>query len=81
MPNCDDSSHLPVNVPRLLWNAKEQFNIKPTNKSDLHPTYALTKMKELMESLCVIPGIKNRPDPLLQEAHKNSTWLFKIYLR
>src|SRR5215217_5351064 len=74
---CDDAIHLPVNVPRLLWNSKEQFNIKPNNKSDLHPTYVLNKMGDLLESLCVIPGVKMRNDPLLTEAHENSTWLFK----
>jgi DNA-directed RNA polymerase II subunit RPB1 len=79
--NCDDAIHIPVNVPRLLWNAKEQFKIKPNNKSDLNPMYVMDKMEKLFESLCVIPGIQTRSDPLLLEAHENSTWLFKIYLR
>jgi hypothetical protein len=70
-----------VNVPRLLWNAKQQFDIKPQTKTDLHPTYVLDEMKKLMVSLAVIPGIKVRTDVLTQEAHRNSTWLFQIYLR
>lgn len=37
----DDIVHLPVNVPRIIWNAKEQFAIKPNSKSNLHPTYAM----------------------------------------
>ena len=27
LKNCDDAIHIGVNVPRLLWNAKEKFNI------------------------------------------------------
>lgn len=38
-------------------------------------------MKKLIESLAVIPGIKRRQDPMTLEAHDNSTWLFRIYLR
>jgi len=25
--SCDDSIHIGVNVPRMLWNAKEKFGI------------------------------------------------------
>ena len=33
----DDQVHLPVNIARLIWNAKSQFGIKPDSKSNLKP--------------------------------------------
>ena len=83
-PN-EDAIHIGVNVPRLLWNAKEKFNIPSSGKfnlkTDLKADYVLDEMKTFLENLAVIPGVKVRMDYLIQEAHKNSTWLFKIYLR
>ena len=76
-----DEVHLPVNLPRIIWNAKEQFKIKPNTVSDLDPSYVLSKLKALTEELSPIPGIKVRGDPLIMSAKENSTWLFKIYCR
>ena len=59
--------HFPVNLSRIIWNAKEQFKIKHNSVTDLHPNH--------------VPGIHIRKDPLLLQARENSTWLFKIYLR
>lgn len=73
--------HLAVNIPRIIWNAKETFKIKPNSKSDLHPTHVIESIHKLSEDLCAIPGINVRRDPLLLQAKENSTWLFKIYLR
>lgn len=33
----EDGIHLPVNIPRLIWNCKEVFQINPRGKSDLNP--------------------------------------------
>ena len=35
----------------------------------------------MMEELAPIPGVKIKNDPLILEANRDSTWLFKIYLR
>ena len=75
LKNQDDSVHLPVNVPRILWNAKEQFNIKPNSKSDLHPSYVLEKLENLFSELAPIPGVFITKDPLILEANRDSTWL------
>ncbi len=34
-----------------------------------------------MDELAPIPGVFIKKDPLILEANKDSTWLFKIYLR
>jgi len=81
MKNGDGFTHLPVNVPRLIWNAKQQFSIKPNQITDLHPRYVLTKMQELLDELTVFPRIKTASDSLSIEANKNSTIMTKIQLK
>jgi len=77
----DDDIHIPVNVPRIIWNAKEEYKIKANSKSDLHPSLVLQKLENLLQDLSPIPGINVRRDELTLQAKENSTWLFKIYLR
>jgi hypothetical protein len=31
--------HCPVNLPRIIWNAKELFKVKANSLSDLHPNH------------------------------------------
>jgi hypothetical protein len=31
--------HCPVNLPRIIWNAKELFKVKPNSLSGLHPNH------------------------------------------
>jgi DNA-directed RNA polymerase II subunit RPB1 len=81
LPNADDGIHIGVNVPRLLWNAKEKFGITSTSKSDLKPAYVVEELQNLMGNISSIPGVKVRNDPLINDANENSSWLFKIYLR
>ncbi len=73
--------HFPVNIPRIIWNAKEHFKIKDSSVTDLHPNHVLDSLKILFEDISAIPGIKVRRDPLILQARENSTWLFRIYLR
>jgi DNA-directed RNA polymerase II subunit RPB1 len=61
----NEEIHTPVNVPRIIWNAKEQFKIKPNSKTDLHPTYVFDKLGKLCSELSTIPGVTVRKDPLL----------------
>jgi RNA polymerase Rpb1, domain 6 len=77
----NDEIHFPVNVPRIIWNAKEQFKIKGNQVSDLHPSHVISSLQTLFDEVSAIPGIKVRNEPLLLQAKENSTWLFKIYLR
>lgn len=68
---------LPINVLRILENARTIFRIKDKQKSDLHPKYVIERVKELFTRLVVIRG----DDPLSLEAQSNATRLFKCQLR
>ena len=57
------------------------FSIRPLQKSNIHPSYVLGKLQTLMDELAPIPGVWIKNDPLIIEANRDSTWLFKIYLR
>jgi len=39
--NGDDYIHLPLQLSRIIWNAKQEYSIKPDSKSDLNPKYAI----------------------------------------
>ena len=82
MKNGDGTVHLPVNVDRLVWNAKEHFQIKPNSKSDMHPQYVLEEVQKLMQSLQVVTGVAHQKEAsIITQANDNSTWLFRIYLQ
>lgn len=49
--NGNDAVYLPVNVPRLVWNAKEKFRVKPHLKTDLDPLYVVEKTRDLLNSM------------------------------
>jgi DNA-directed RNA polymerase II subunit RPB1 len=49
--NGNDAVYLPVNVPRLVWNAKEKFRVKPHIKTDLDPLYVIEKTRDLLNSM------------------------------
>lgn len=55
----EDQIHIGVNVPRLLWNAKEK-NIKNATKTDLRPDYVIDEVTSLTQRLSAIPGVKLR---------------------
>lgn len=74
----DDSVHLPVNIVRLIWNAKSQFSIKPDTVTSLSPNYIIKKTKDLIQNLTVVQGINNK---LLEEANSNAKDLFSMQLR
>lgn len=42
---------LPVNVPRLIWNSKERFNINSKGKTDLSPSYVCEVVRDLCDSM------------------------------
>ncbi len=68
----DDKQHFPVNIPRIIWNAKKNFGINNKSKSDLHPLEILKKVENLKKQLLLVKG----SDLLSIEAQDNSTKLF-----
>lgn len=77
----DDQIHLPVNVARLIWNAKSQFGIRANTKSDLKPSMVTTRLTSLLNDLSVIPGSKNPHNKMLMDADLNTRRLFSMYMR
>ena len=72
----DDKQHFPVNIPRIILNAKKKFSINNQTKSDLDPEYVLEKVKNLKASLVLVKG----NDSISIEAQANSTKLIYIML-
>ena len=50
----DDSVHLPVNVAKLIWNAKSSFGIKPRTQTVLTPLQVVNKVNDLINGLQVV---------------------------
>lgn len=74
----DTSVVLPVNVTRLIWNAKKTFKIGVGSQlSDLHPHLVVRELRNLARSLVVVHG----DDPVSKEAQHNATLLLMIHLR
>eukprot|EP00124_Ichthyophonus_hoferi_P003248 Ihof_evm1s271 gene=Ihof_evmTU1s271 len=72
-----DSVPLPVNLRRLLWNAKKIFHINRQKESDLHPLKVIEGVRKLSEVINVVEG----DDPISSETRESATMLFKILLR
>lgn len=77
----DDSVHLPLNLNRIIKNAKRMFDVNNRRKSDLKPTDVIQKLQKTLEDLCVIPGLNKRREQLLVDANSDSTMLTRIYLK
>ena len=71
-----DSLQLPINVVRILENAKTIFRIKKGGRSDLQPVETIEKVRELMNKLTIVRGV----DILSIEAQDNATMLFRAHL-
>jgi DNA-directed RNA polymerase II subunit RPB1 len=92
----DDTVHLPINLHRIIKNAKRMFDINSRTKTDLLPTDVISKLSATLHGLCVIPGFQDVPargakeemgylrrprDPLLVQANQDATLLLRIYLK
>ena len=75
-PNYDDRQHLPVNLKRLIWNAKKKFGITGINKSDLHPVKVIDSLEALSKRIKVVSGFEKD-----YEIINDATRLFNIHLR
>ncbi|KAL8629439.1 hypothetical protein Q9189_004830 [Teloschistes chrysophthalmus] len=69
--------YLPLNIVRILENAKAAFKIKKNGRSNLHPAEVIPQVNGLLDRLVVVRG----DDPLSTEAQHNATLLFKAQLR
>jgi DNA-directed RNA polymerase II subunit RPB1 len=68
---------MPVNIRRIIQNARQLFRIAPRDPSDLDPVTITTAVDELCEKLTVVRG----SDRISREAQSNVTLLFGIHLR
>ncbi|KAK5113959.1 hypothetical protein LTR62_003082 [Meristemomyces frigidus] len=76
----DDSTNerqLPLNIDRMIRNAKDRFKIKDGARSNLDPRQAIPKVREMLDRLIIVRG----DDPLSLEADLNATLLCKAKFR
>ena len=76
-PDYRNKFFLPVNVARLLKNAKTEFKIKAKDTSNLLVRDVIEKVQELCVRLFVVAG----QDRLARESNENATVLLAIYMR
>lgn len=71
--NVEDSIPMPVNLPRVITNILSENKINSmTSVSDLDPRHYFAEMKNLLESVCVIPQARlgtHAKDSIINEAH------------
>lgn len=72
-----DQRFLPLNVSRMIQNARDKFKITDNSKSDLDPRDAIPKVAALLDRLKIIRG----DDALTREADVNATLLCKALFR
>ena len=68
---------LPVNLHRLVANARKKFKTDNNKPSDLDPSYVIEEIRKLLTGLVVVAG----DDVLSVEAQENATTLFSIHVR
>ena len=52
----EDTIHMPINLHRIIHNAKRMFDISNRSKTDLKPTDVITKLRDTLGKLCVVPS-------------------------
>jgi DNA-directed RNA polymerase II subunit RPB1 len=73
----DRNMPLPVNIARMILNAKKRWQVRESHPTDMHPGDVVSRVRELLRKLIVVPG----DDPLKREAQYNATLLFSIHVR
>lgn len=73
----DPKVALPVNIPRLLWNARQLFALDYRRPTDLHPLKAISGLRDLLNRLVVVKG----SDSISTEAQANATLLLSAHIR
>lgn len=69
-----DKVYLPVNLNRLLWNAKVQYKLDRRKPSNLNPIQIVVGVEKLCSRLVIVHG----QDPTSIEAQENSTMNLKM---
>uniref|UniRef100_A0A7S0DEE9 DNA-directed RNA polymerase n=1 Tax=Amorphochlora amoebiformis TaxID=1561963 RepID=A0A7S0DEE9_9EUKA len=77
----ENSVYLPVNLKRLIWNARERFKVDIFGKSDLNPEHIVQEVKNLCSRIRIFNTPKQLNDPISLEVQDNATTLFKMHLR
>ncbi|KDN42992.1 putative RPO21-DNA-directed RNA polymerase II, 215 kd subunit [Tilletiaria anomala UBC 951] len=68
---------LPLNIARLVTNAKQVFVVDSSQPTDVGPAHIIASVREVLEDLTVIRG----DDSISRTAQENATLLFKVHLR
>lgn len=77
MEDSSESMQLPLNVGRMIRNAKDKFKIKDGARSDLDPSKAIPKIKNMLERLTIVRG----EDDLSKQADIDALLLTKANFR
>ena len=73
----EDISYSPVNIYRMVKQAKNKFNINDQDISNISPIYVIQKVEEL----CAKLKIFNSSNNIIQEIDKNSMKNLKMLIR
>jgi DNA-directed RNA polymerase II subunit RPB1 len=73
----EEMMQLPLNVIRIIDQAKRLFKVDDTQRSDLHPAEVIPQVRQLLDRMVIVRG----DDPISQEAQINATLLIKAQLR
>jgi len=76
-PSGSSMVRLPVNLKRLIWNARKTFKVNQRAQTDLSPLKVCQDIDALANRLFVVKG----EDALSKEAQRNATTLFQCLLR
>mmetsp|Transcript_20397 Transcript_20397/g.36277 ORF Transcript_20397/g.36277 Transcript_20397/m.36277 type:complete len:1619 (-) Transcript_20397:363-5219(-) len=76
-----NSVYLPVNLKRLIWNAKERFKVDVFGKSDLNPEQIVRGVENLCSKIRIFHTTPEAGDAIGHEVQENATMLFKMHLR
>ena len=76
----EDTVHMPVNIHRIIKNAKKMFEITSRSKTDLKPTDVIKKLSSTLQKLQVVPGC-DKKGGLMMEANSDATMLSRIYIK
>ena len=81
----EDKLYLPVNLQRLMVNAKNQFGHRParskTIRSDLNPLEVISKVKELTKKLPRIFSNQLRQNLEIQDNFNNAVTFLRMLIR
>uniref|UniRef100_A0AC35TVV7 DNA-directed RNA polymerase subunit n=1 Tax=Rhabditophanes sp. KR3021 TaxID=114890 RepID=A0AC35TVV7_9BILA len=76
-PTGDSKVVLPVNLERLIWNAKKIFHVNDHEQTSLSPLIVIKKVRELCDRLIIVHG----EDSISKQAQHNATILISSLVR